>query len=105
MSLDIHRRVFEDDGPFFRIIDPLSGVGGIVLVPGAGDGLGEVDDGVCGDIEGTVGAIAGDGKLGGGGEAAAEEGGDGAGGDFHGGVFEVWNDWKGGLRKVRVPRN
>ena len=39
-------------------------VGGIVLIPFARDGLGEVDDGVLGDVEGTVGSVAGDGEVG-----------------------------------------
>lgn len=49
--------VFEDHGPFLRIIDAFSSLGGIVLIPGAGGGQGEVDHRVLGDVEGSVGAI------------------------------------------------
>ena len=61
---DIDGGVFEDDGPFFGVVDSFAGIGGIVLVPFAGDGLREVDDGVLGDIEGTVRAVAGNGEVG-----------------------------------------
>lgn len=54
---DVDAGVFEDDGPFFGIVDAVAGVGGIVVVPCPGGGLGEVDDGILGDVKGAVGAV------------------------------------------------
>ncbi len=72
---DVDAGVFEDDGPFVRVVDAVAGVGGIVLVPGAGGGFGEVDDGILGNIESPVGAVGtrdDDGGLGGEDESGSE---------------------------------
>jgi hypothetical protein len=62
---DVDAGVFEDDGPFLRVVDAIARVGGIVLIPNTGGGLGEVDDGILGDVEGTVGSVGtGDGDCG-----------------------------------------
>lgn len=72
---DVDAGVFEDDGPFFGVVDAVAGVGGIVVVPFTGGGLGEVDDGILGDIESAVGAIGtgdSDGGVGGENESRSE---------------------------------
>jgi hypothetical protein len=64
---DVDTGIFEYDGPFLGVVNAVAGVGGIVVVPFTGGGLGEVDDGILGDVEGTVGAIGtgdGDGGVG-----------------------------------------
>lgn len=103
VPFNIHGRVFEHDRPFFRVIDPFASVGGVVLVPSAGDGLGEVNDGICGDIERTVRAIAGNGELGAGGETGGHEDGGDEGGVFHGVV--VWMLTVEGLREDESREN
>ncbi|MCX6876914.1 MAG: hypothetical protein NTW21_24335 [Verrucomicrobia bacterium] len=90
--------VFEHDGPFGGVIDAFACIGGVVRVPRSGDGLGEIDFGVCGDDEHAIRAVGaghGDGGVGeraegGGGErsprleAGVERGGcEGLGGHFH----------------------
>jgi hypothetical protein len=54
---DVDARVFEDHGPLFRIIDAFASIRRVILIPGAGGGLGEVDHGIGSDVEGPVGAI------------------------------------------------
>ena len=49
--------VFEDHGPFLRVIDAFAGIGGVVLIPGARGSLREIDDGVFRDGERPVRAI------------------------------------------------
>lgn len=49
--------VLEDHGPLGRIIDAFADVGGVVLIPGAGHGLGEVDLSIGGDDQGAISAV------------------------------------------------
>ena len=71
---DVHRAILEDDGPLIRVIDTFTCIGGVVLIPWAGDGLGKVDHCVLSDVQCAVGAIAGDGELRVGAKDASEEG-------------------------------
>ena len=52
--------VFEDDGPLVWVVDADPGVGGVVRVPVAGDGEGEIHSYVAGGRKDAIGAITGD---------------------------------------------
>ena len=51
----------------------MAGVGGIVVTPGAGDGLREIDLDVYSGIKGTIGAVTGNDEAHGGQDGGTEE--------------------------------
>jgi len=66
-SGDVDGRILEDHGPLVRVVDAFAGIGGVVGVPRARDGLREVNDHVRGAgrrVESAIGAIAGNDELG-----------------------------------------
>lgn len=61
---NVHRLIFEHNRPFGRVINAFPRVGGVVITPSAGHGLAQVNDGVAGDVQHAVRAIAGHVQLG-----------------------------------------